>query len=340
MIRNILVLNLKLIGDLIVSTPAIRSLKEAFPESRIDILIRKGFEEVLSGNPDINNIIGFDKNLKNAGLFGKLFYEIKFINKLRANKYDLVVALQPGDRYAIWSFLSGAAKRVGVKKQSFSFLFNIHSFVEEDTIPYIDYYLEIAAAAGGKNSLKKTAFFVNESDRDFAEKIIRDSNISSSEKIIVIHPGASDKLRCWSPDNFIQLTREIQKIPGTKAIISFGPSEKDIIAVFKSALENPIIYDSTRGIRAIGAIIEKSALCISNDTSIRHIAVALGVPVITLMPADVAKFWNFYNDTSKEFVILGKRGISSSSDKNLNSLHGIEVADVLSKVREYLRNLS
>lgn len=336
MTGKILIINLKLIGDLIVSTAAVRALKAAFPESKIDVIIRKGFEQILEGNPDINCLIPFDKSSREMGPFRRLLYEIKFIKKLRANKYDLVVALQPGDRYAFWSFLSGAPRRVGVKKQNFSFLFTTLSLVEEDTISYIDYYLKIAADAGGKEVSKQTAFSLNDSDTETAGKILTNSNFSPSDKIIVIHPGASDKARCWSVVNFISLIRAIQKLSGIKVVLSFGPSEIDLIENFNSNLRNIIICDHTLGIKVVGAFIKKSALCISNDTSIRHISVALGTPVITLMPDDIADYWNFYNDPTKELVVLGKRGIPDSPDINLRSLHEIRVSEVLAKVREYL----
>ncbi|MHC1739011.1 MAG: glycosyltransferase family 9 protein [Ignavibacteriaceae bacterium] len=334
---KILIINLKLIGDLIVSTAAIRSIKAAFPESKIDVIIRKGFEQILEGNPDINFLVPFDKSSKDMGFVGRLLYEIQFIKKLRSNKYDLVVALQPGDRYAIWSFLSGAARRVGVKKQNFSLLFNNLSLVEEDTISYLDYYLKITADAGGKEVLKQTTFFINDSDFRTSQKILADSNFSLSDKIIVIHPGASDRSRCWSVGNFINLIHEIQKLSGIQVVLSFGPSERDIISEFDSNLRDVIICDHTLGIKVIGAFIKKSALCISNDTSVRHISVALGTPVITLMPDDIADYWNFYNDPVKEFVILGKRGNPNSPDINQRSLHGMAVLEVLAKVREYLK---
>lgn len=337
MTGKILIINLKLIGDLIVSTPAIRSLKAAFPHSKIDVVIRKGFEQILEGNPDISLLIPFDKSSKGIGFFSRLLYELKFIKLLRSNKYDLVVAIQPGDRYAFWSYLSGAPKRVGVKKQNFSFLFTTLSLVEEDSVSYLDYYLKIAADAGGNHVSKQTAFYINNSDTESAGKILTNSNFSPSDKIVVIHPGASDRPRCWAAGNFINLIHEIQKLPGIKVVLSFGPSEKDLIGKFISNLRDVIICDSSIGIKVVGAFIKKAELCISNDTSVRHISVALGTPVITLMPDDIADYWNFYNNPAKELVILGKRGNPGSPDIHQRSLHGIEIREVLAKVRDYLK---
>ncbi|HOJ16988.1 MAG TPA: glycosyltransferase family 9 protein [Ignavibacteriaceae bacterium] len=332
---KILVINLKLIGDLIVSTPAVRSLKKAYPDYNIHFLLRKGFDNVLSGNPDITTFIAYNKDASKLGLLKKLLYEFKFALYLRKQKYDIVVALQPGDRYSIWSYISGAPLRVGVEKQKFSFLFNKHASVLENNISYLDYYLKIAQTAGGIPNSLATAFYITKEASFLANQLL--AGVPQSTHCLVIHPGASDRLRCWSTDNFISLAKQIQNLPNVKLIFSFGPAEKDMVEIFKTNFPESVISTETLGIKTVGALIKRSRLCISNDTSIRHISVALGVPVITLMPDDISSYWDFYNDPSKELVVLGKRGIINAEDISRRSLHGIEITFVMKKIREYLK---
>jgi len=106
-IKKILLINLKYLGDLIVCSPAYRSLKEYFPEAEITIIVRKGYKSIFDFDANIDNVVEFDLNSerKLSGL-ERVRSSFRFIKNLRSKNYDLVITFHPTDRLAIWSFFS------------------------------------------------------------------------------------------------------------------------------------------------------------------------------------------------------------------------------------------
>lgn len=328
---KVLVINLKLIGDLIVSTSAVSALKKSNPVCKITLLVRKGFEEVLSGNPDIDEIITYNKNCKNElGFWEKLKYEFSFIKKIRAAKYEIVIALHPWDKNALWAFLSGAKIRIGVSKQSFSYLFNKKIDVREDTISYLDYYRKITEPVSDYTSKVSPSFFVSDDDDFKAERILESFEIKNDEYIIGIHLGSSDSSKVIPSEKVVELLSELTSEKDSRIILFIGPGEtinKEISSKFG---KHVFQIDTSKSIKVLGALIKKCKLVISHDTSIKHIAVALKVKAITLIPKDILNTWDFYSESDGNYSIVGERNYSGSTP----FLDNISIEDVIKKVKE------
>ena len=156
---KILVINTKFLGDLIVSTPGLKSLREKNPDSEIVLLARKGYEDTLRNNPNINRIVPFDFGVKKKNLFSRISAEIKFIRQIRKEKFDVVISLHPGDRIAFLAWFSKAKIRIAPRKQPFIFLFNVLFDVEEDSISYLNYYNKLISAHTKELINGRTEFF-------------------------------------------------------------------------------------------------------------------------------------------------------------------------------------
>ena len=111
---KILIIKFRNIGDVLLSTPLIANIKYYYPDSNIDFALNKGCEEMVYGNPDINNIIVYDRpRIKKLGILSQIFEEIKFTRNIRSNNYDTVINLTEGDRGAQLTYFSGAKIKLG-----------------------------------------------------------------------------------------------------------------------------------------------------------------------------------------------------------------------------------
>ena len=102
---RILVISLRRIGDLLLTTPLIRSLRRAWPDSEIDVLVFANTAGILAGNPDINRVIAMPQRptmAESARLFARLW-----------RRYDIAVSTQSGDRPTVFAF-AAARLRAGV----------------------------------------------------------------------------------------------------------------------------------------------------------------------------------------------------------------------------------
>src|SRR4030042_5786088 len=106
-VKKILVIKLRHIGDVLLTVPVFRALRENFPDAYIAALVNSGTEDVLSGNPLIDEIIIFDRNIKKMNPLQKYTKELSFLKRIRIKRFDMVVDLTSGDRAALISFASG-----------------------------------------------------------------------------------------------------------------------------------------------------------------------------------------------------------------------------------------
>jgi len=329
---KILVINIKYLGDLIVSTPGLNALRKAKPEAEIVFLLRKGFEDVLKNNPNIDRIIAFDPSLKGNSGFKKITAGIKFIKKIRDEKYDVVIALHPGDRTAFWAWFSGAETRIAPHKQSFGSLFNKRVKVFEDSISYLEYYNQIISAFIGKFDSTETEFFIPGEDEIWADNFLKENNFSREKKIIGIHPSASEPTKIWPSTKFIELIKKLlsEKI---EVLLIEGPQDKLICEKIKSAFAgDELKYFRSEKISQTAALIKKCNLFITHDTGTRHLSIAVGIPVLALLPEDNLKFWNFYDRINYHHSLIGKRYIEEKDSQRDGYLDGISVNEVFEKV--------
>ena len=117
--KNILLVQLGDIGDVVLTTPTIRAAKETYPDARVSILVFKPYGSLLAADPNVCEVVEAART--RGSLFHRLHEAVAFVRCLRQKHYDLVIDLRTGDRGAILSFLTGAPVRVGCQgiKQQF-----------------------------------------------------------------------------------------------------------------------------------------------------------------------------------------------------------------------------
>ena len=333
-IKKILIINAKYLGDLIVCTPAIKSIRNSFPQASISVLVREEYKNVLAGNPNINDIIPFDFSLKKVNGWKRIKAELNFVKLLRSKKFDAVVSLQSGDRYTEWAFLSGAKLRVAPKKQSMSFLLTNKVEVYEDTISYLNYYLQIAEAFGGKAVDRTTEFYLSKDFKEWTDEFKLKTRISDEDILVGIHPGASEPSKIWPFENFSKLIELLLMDARIKVLLFGGPAENKLMEKFQNGFsERLILADTSEDIQQLAWLINECKLFIANDSGARHIAAALKVKTLTLFPEDKLSCWKFYDEEDGHYFIIGKRNVEESLKMFLN---GIEVEKVYDKAKQIL----
>ncbi len=116
-VNRILVIKLRHIGDVLLTVPVFRALKQTFPSARTTALVNAGTEEVLKGNPYIDEILVYDRAIKMLPALSRYKREADFLVQVRKNTFDMTIDLTGGDRAALLSYLSGARYRTGWKSK-------------------------------------------------------------------------------------------------------------------------------------------------------------------------------------------------------------------------------
>ncbi len=230
-IKKILVIKFRHIGDVLLTVPAIRALKETFPDSGISVLVNSGTKDVLAGNPIIDELIVFDRAVKKLSSVKRYKKEIDFLKGIRARDFDLSVDLTGGDRAAIVSFLSGARYRIAWNpgKKGFTgkrFLYTHLADIDKQKHIVLQ-NLEVLKHFSITTDNTDVNFFIPEDARLSVKKIFKENDIKDNDTIIHVHPTSRWLFKCWKDEYLAEvISWLIDK--GIKVVITSAPDKKEM----------------------------------------------------------------------------------------------------------------
>jgi len=279
--KRILLIRLSSLGDIVLTSPAIRATRKHFPNAHITMLVGKSGLDVVSENPHLDKIITFDR--KSSGKDTTEMYSV--VKELKRLKIELSIDFQRKFRTSLLAYLSGAKERIGFHKP-FGFLCSI-PVPKISSKHAVDCNLELLEKIDIKTNERELEMFVSQSDRDFAANILPDV-----KPIVGIFPGAGWKLREWMPERFAEVANRCVKNFDAQIVVFGGPKEKKLVGYIKNLIiGSPIIFSGGLTISQLAALIERCNLFISNDTGPMHISVAMKTSTIALFgPGNHIKF--------------------------------------------------
>ena len=268
-IKNVLCIKPRGIGDIVLSTIILDSLIDYFPGIKIDYLTEQFAVQVLEHNPVINKVLAMRK--KEFPLF--------VANRIRKEKYDMVLDLWSNPRSAQITFLSGIRYRVGYKYRGRSYAYNVLVNSESNEQHAAEDNLKFLEAIGVPVVSKKIHYYVSEDDAEWAGDFIKKSLNRNTHIIGLIPAGGWDSKRC-EPAKWIEICKAINENLKVKFLILWGPgdeadAQKIILGIEESAI---MIPETTVG--KLSGLINECDLVIANDSGPMHIAAALRIPTL------------------------------------------------------------
>jgi len=272
---NILLFKLRYIGDVLLTTPAIRLLRKTFPESNISIIVNKGTEDIIKYNPNINQILVVDKN-------NSVINSLHIIKEIRKGKFSISIDFASGDRAAWLSLLGGVPIRVGLfSTEGFRRWINHHQIKWAAGKHTVELYLDIAIAAINKLNVKvvdsdiSTELYLNSIDEVNIQNYLKFNKLDI-KKYITVHIGCRYKENKWQIENWISLINYF-KLP----VVFIGASDvkEDVNAIINKISNKTLNAVDKFTILETAALIKNSALFVGHDSGPMHIAAACGVPV-------------------------------------------------------------
>ncbi|HBG77390.1 MAG TPA: lipopolysaccharide heptosyltransferase II [Phycisphaerales bacterium] len=280
-IKNILVWLPSPMGDAIMATPALRSIRERFADAKIYFCASKTVADALSPTSFADEWIVLKKN-----------NPFVIAAELKKYDFDAAILLKNSFASAMAVFLAGIKSRIGYAREARGFLLTEKlypqkkTFFEYKPIPVIDYYLAIAAKLGGETTNKKTQLDIAKNAREtIGEKF--SNHLNRSKPVVIIVPGgAFGPSKIWPEERFAAVIDFLVEKFSANVFISVSPAvqERRIAQKICSLAKHPAVNlaDTPIMLGQLKALFYFSDLVISNDTGPRHIAIALGKKIITL----------------------------------------------------------
>ncbi len=333
--RRILITRTDRLGDVLLSTPVIKNLRDSLPGAYIAMMVKESLVDLLIGNPYLDEVIAFDKSKKHKGIINSL----AFIKYLKEKRFDSVLILHPTVRVHIIAFLTGIKERMGYDIK-FGFL-NTCILKHEKNLGQkheIEYVLEFLKEIGISYPDKTMYMPIYSEAEAWAERFLKENGLNNS-KIVLIHAQASCPSRLWPQEDYNYVAERI--INNYKArIVYVGEKRDDKIKEGDGILN----FTGKTTISQLASIIKHIDLLISNDSGPVHIAVALGTPVISIFgrnqPGLSPKRWGHSNSKS---VFLHKDigcevCLAHDCKNGFVCLNAIKPQDVLSCAEKLLNN--
>jgi len=297
-IRSVIVFKQRHIGDVLLSTPVFRALREAFPSARIAAVVNEGTEEMLSGNPDIDRIVIFRRSSRNRGGTVRLREEVRFLSEIRSFRPELAVQLTEGDRGAILSWLSGAKYRAGVAPARRGLFGKASVFTH--LCPAPDRFrhavlrdLDVLTAAGIPPADLSLRFVFSPRDRKEAMSKAREAGLPGNGAFAVLQPTSRWTFKCWTEEGMAGVVGHLSR-KGIFPVVTSGPAPEEAEMAGRILLRSGVPGALLAGIlslKELGALIASARLFVGVDSAPMHLAAAVGTPTVALFGPTGAYNW-------------------------------------------------
>ncbi len=272
-VKKILIIKLRGIGDVVLSTVALDNLRVDFPSAQIDFLTEKPSNLFLSKLPQIDNVILFNK--------GNLFDRGKQILEIRKNKYDLVLDFYTNPATALLSRFSGAKYKAGFPYGSRKSAYNIWGPTVRDKFHAAQLHIEFLKEIGLTHSSNNLYFDSNESDYSILYNELQ-RFISKDKLIVGISPSGGWESKKCNPEKFAKIADSVSEKYNAQILILWGPGDYDDVTKIKELMQNESHIAPKTDIMEMGACIRFCDLLIANDSGPMHISTAVGIPTLSL----------------------------------------------------------
>ncbi|MHB1697976.1 MAG: glycosyltransferase family 9 protein [bacterium] len=312
--KNILIIKLSSIGDCLLATPAIESIRKGYPDSFITWLVEGKAKDIAMLNPHVDEVLIIDKKKF------KIRDYLSLIKKLRDRRYDLSIDLQGVDRTGIFSFLSGARTRYASENAALGFLSNKKIIRKGMPIEHaVKFYLFLASSAGGQEIAEPDlTLVVSEEDKKYASDFLENNfritaggEAGSGSKaevkkdiFIGINPTGMWKTKRWPVKYFIKLSRELIDSFNANIVIFGSKGEEYLSEEILNSLKSPNVVSSLgkTTLKQARELLAKMDYFITPDSGLMHIASTIkNLKIISLFgPTDP----NLTGPVGKNFTVL------------------------------------
>ena len=303
---KILIIKFRNIGDVLLSTPLIKNLKLNYPDASIDFALNKETKDMIEDNPDINEVLIYDrKKLKSLPIFKRALEEWKFLKKIKNKNYDIVINLTEGDRGAFYAFVSKASKKVGIppKKGIFKKVYT-HPLPKPWQKHMVEASLDPIEALGLKIFEKKLYVFSNEEVKDYKD-------------FVHIHPVSRWLFKCVKDETIAKIIDFLELDLKQRVILTAAPEKKElnkIKSILSLCKSSPINLSGKLSLKETISLNKKAKLFIGVDTAIMHIAAANSIPTIAFFGPSSAKNWGPWDNDEQKNSYLKDKGIQRSKN--------------------------
>lgn len=309
--KTILIANIRLIGDVILTTPLIGLLREAYPETAIDFLVNRGTGEFLEKDPRVRTVIFTDPDRpvgqrKRGGYLHHIF-----------RNYDVAINMNSSDRGNIAGVMGGRKVRVGfynsgsIRKSIWQKLLLTHPLRFPQDMPVVRHCLVVAQALKIPHAHLTVKVFWDDADQAKVNGILEERGVRGP--FFVVHPFARWIYKYWLSERFAAVSDGIVERYGLHPIWTSSPSAEEKARLMDAAgmcRYKPVLIAGELTLNQMTCLLKHAVFYLGLDTAITHLAASTGIPVVSLYgPTFTSRWFPWYNAGAPDREYPSTRGL-------------------------------
>jgi lipopolysaccharide heptosyltransferase II len=295
--RRILLVRLRLIGDVVFTTPLIRAIRRQLPDAHLAYLVEPAALPVIRGNPHLSEIVVAPRR----GGVARIVDDVRLAARLRRHRFDVAVDLHGGPRAAWLTWASGAPMRIGYRSTGRRWMYTHAVERAPDLGPrhsvLNQWDLLAPLGIGPADPARDAIEIVPDPDAVVeVDRRLRELGIDAAHELAVVHVSAGNPFRRWPAESFVELVVRLASADRRRRILlTSGPSDRPaarrVAEAARARLDGAEQVPETGdfGLAELRALVDRAAVYIGGDSGPLHVASASTTPIVGLFGPTLAE---------------------------------------------------
>ena len=313
-IKNILVVRLGGIGDVVVITPALKALKTLYPQSKMALMTNHYSAEVVRGAPYVDELITFTDLFSAQSIFHflkpRILYQLYcLVTLMLRRRFDIFICFHnlvkwPGIiKPLLLAMLSRAPIRAGFNTANRGFFLNIKT-PDNSNKHLLFRCIDVIKQMAHRSRINcfqvkpETEVWLTDQDREYANDFMGRNNIKTGDFLVGIHPGGNPRhylSQCWPPERYAEVINILSSKHNARILLTGSKADRPALDKITPRLKtSPVLLSENTSIKQLSAVIGRCNLFISNDTGPMHLAIAMKVPTIGIFGGGEYQMYGAY----------------------------------------------
>lgn len=289
--NNILVIKLRYIGDVLLSTPVLTALRERFPAARLTMAVNRGTEDMVKYNSDLNDVLVVER--------GGIASQLGVFRQVRQRRFDCVIDLTDGDRAALLTWFSRAPIRIGFNDEHRwrGRLYTTIVPARSAVVHRVERDLAALIPLGFEAKPGQVVLHTSKDDGDAADRLLLELGVMEPngvlrKPLVMFHPGARYWFKAWPAERFAALADRLSETYGCQILVGGTVQDSELAdTIVNQSASKPISIAGRVTLLQFASLIKRCRLFIANDNGAMHMAAAIGTPVVGLFgPSNPAEW--------------------------------------------------
>ncbi len=290
--QRILLTQLRRIGDVLMTTPAVRQVREAFPQAHLTFLTEAPSDQIYRHSPRVDEVLAVRPH-------GGLVARLGLMARLRARRFDAVVDFFSNPGSAQLTRISGAPLRIGYafRGRRWAYTHPVApptglTYAAADKLLLLEPLGIAPRPTQGPGAALLPELFLAEQERRFARETLAALGVADGDLLVALCPTSRQPYKVWPARHFARLADGLIERHGAKVLMISGPGEEPFVDAVRRAMARRALPSiAPPSLLEMAALLERCRLFVGNDGGPRHFAVAVGTPTVAVFGRPFPEHW-------------------------------------------------